>query len=69
MTKNAGIEAQFSQYPEFKFKLIPDGLPKDHLQTGSSWIFGMLQALRAHAEPFLRDILKGSDHKSQQVTC
>lgn len=73
LTKHGDIEAHFSRYPGFEFKVVPDGLPEDHPRSGhGGWIREMFQGLRAHAEPFLRDIVlgNGTEHKShQQVTC
>lgn len=59
------------KYPEFKFRVIPDGLPDDHPRTGGGWLLELLQGLKLNVEPFLREWLlpeSRSTHKSP-VTC
>ena len=66
--RHGDIEAQFSRYPGFQFKVIPDGLHEDHPRCGGNWLPEQLQGLKSNAEPFLRDVMPGSPHTSQ-VTC
>jgi len=71
LTRHSDIETRFSRYPEFDFKVIPDGLPDDHPRTGGGWVRELFQGLKSNVEPFLRERLlpeSRSTHKSP-VTC
>uniref|UniRef100_A0A7C9EK62 Glycosyltransferase n=1 Tax=Opuntia streptacantha TaxID=393608 RepID=A0A7C9EK62_OPUST len=71
LTRYSDIETRFSRYPEFEFKVIPDGLPEDHPRTGGMWLLELLKGLKSSVQPFLRERLSPESRSihNPPVTC
>lgn len=59
------IQPYFARYPDFRFEIVPDGLPEENPRTGDQ-ILNLLESIEAVAQPVFRRILGSGE---PPVTC
>ncbi|KAJ4836554.1 hypothetical protein Tsubulata_013433 [Turnera subulata] len=56
LVRHTNIQERFAQYPGFRFRTIPDGVPADHPRSGAA-VLDMFVSIERRSKPIFKDML------------